>query len=213
MDTSNMTLEILKIKSKEYAERSEADFRLKGGNLSSPNALYKTIHQSIKNQWNQYPPSWFMVIQWTPAPKDFTTTKDHARHFRNKFLSAVYKCHLNQLPPPKDRIKLIWFHERAQDPNGNLIWHSNLHLGALPSPYSQSRIQLNWIIHNNVARRFRCFKNLNGKQDPALVIKEWNYDHHALYNLKDYHRFKHHQDSDLVLDYENSDLIFNIKTK
>ena len=208
-----MTLEILKIKPEGCAERSEAYFRPKGENNSRSNTLYEVIQESIKNQWNQHPPSWFLVIQWTPAPKDFATTQDHARHFRNKFLSAVYKCHLNQLPPATDRIKLIIFHERSQDPNGNLIWHSNLHLGALPFPFSQSKIQLDWIIHNNVASRFRCLRNLNPKSDPALIIKEWKYDHHAFYNLKDYHRFKHHQDSDLVLDYENSDLVFNIKTK
>ena len=31
----------------------------------------------------------------------------------------------------------------------------------------------------------------------------------ANYNLKDYYRFRHHQDSDLVLDIENSDLQFS----
>jgi hypothetical protein len=208
-----MTPAILSITSKRSAERSEADSRPKGGNESRSISLYNQIYDSIKDQWNQYPPSWFLVIQWTPAPKDFSATQSHAKHFRNKFLTAVYKCHLDQLPPPKERIKLIWFHERAQDPNGNLIFHSNLHLGALPTPYSQSRIQLDWIIQNKVAPRFRCFRHLHRKQDPALVIKEWNYDHHAFYNLKDYHRFKHHQDSDLVLDYQNSDMFFNTKTK
>jgi hypothetical protein len=39
------------------------------------------------------------------------------------------------------------------------------------------------------------------------VIRRWDYDHHAFYNLKDHYRFKHHQDSDLVLDYITSDLI------
>ena len=204
---------ILSIKPKGSAERSEAESRPKGGNESRSNKLYNEIYASIKNQWNQYPPSWFLVIQWTPAPKDFTTTQSNANHFRNKFLSAIYKCHLHQLPPPKERIKLIWFHERAQDPKGNLIYHSNLHLEALPTPYGQSKIQLDWIIQKKVASRFRSFRHLNRKQDPALVIKEWNYDHHAFYNLKDYHRFKHHQDSDLILDYDNSDLMFNLKTK
>jgi hypothetical protein len=208
-----MNQAILKVKPKGSAERSDANFRPKEGNQSSPNALYKTIHQSIKNQWNQHPPAWFLVIQWTPAPKDFTTTQDHARHFRNKFLPAIYRCHLHQLPPPENRIKLVWFHERSLDPNGNLIWHSNLHLEALPAPFGSTITQLDWIIQKKVAPHFRCFRNLNHKKHPALGIKEWNYDHHAFYNLKDYHRFKHHQDSDLVLDYENSDLIFQPKTK
>ena len=41
-----------------------------------------------------------------------------------------------------------------------------------------------------------------------MVIKPWNWDYHAFYNLKDYYFYKHHQDPDLVLDYENSDLVF-----
>jgi hypothetical protein len=40
-------------------------------------------------------------------------------------------------------------------------------------------------------------------------LKPWIREHHANYNLKDYYRFKHHQDSDLVLDIENSDLEFS----
>lgn len=204
---------ILSIKPKVTAERSEADFRPKGGNEPRPNRLYNTIQSSIKHQWNQHPPSWFLVIQWTPAPKDFTTAQAHAKHFRNKFLSAVYKCHLHQIPPPKDRLKMVWFHEKALDPHGNIIYHSNLHLQALPPTYSQSMIQLDWIIAKEVAPHFRCFRHLKRKKDPAMVIKEWDYDRHAFYNLKDYNKFKFHQDSDLVLDYKNSDLIFKKRTK
>ena len=203
-----MNQTILKIQPKGSAERSEADFRPKGGNQFNSYTLYKEIKKSITDQWNQYPPAWFLVIQWTPAPKDYSTTQGHAKHFRNKFLSIIYKTHLHQLPPAKDRIKLVWFHERALDPKGNLIWHSNLHLESLPAPFGSSKTQLEWIIQKQVAERFRCLKHLNRKQDPALVIKQWNYDHHAFYNLKDYNKFKHHQDSDLILDYENSDLIF-----
>ena len=208
-----MTQTILSIKSKGSAERSDADFLPKEGNQSRSNALYKEIKKSIKHQWNQHPPSWFLVIQWTPAPKDYATMQGHTRHFRNKFLPAIYRCHLHQLPPPEKRIKMVWFHERSLDPSGIPIWHSNLHLEALPDPFASSIPQLDWIIQKKVAPRFRCFRHLNRKEDPALVIKEWNYDHHAFYNLKDYHRFKHHQDADLVLDYRNSDLIFNTKTK
>jgi len=162
-----MTQTILSINPKRSAERSEADFRLKGGNQSRSTALYKTIQKSIENQWEHHRPSWFLVIQWTPAPKDYATTQGHARHFRNKLLPAIYKCHLHQLPPPEKRIKLVWFHERALDPNGNLIWHSNLHLEALPAPFASSITQLDWIIQKKVAPCFRCLRNLNRKKDPA----------------------------------------------
>ena len=42
----------------------------------------------------------------------------------------------------------------------------------------------------------------------GVVIKPWNWDHHAFYNLKDYYSYRHQQDPDLVLDYQNSDLVF-----
>lgn len=206
-----MTATILSIKPKDSAERSEADFRPKGGNKSRSTALHQVLQDCIEYQFKTYPPSWFLVIQWTPAPKDFATTQNQAKHFRNKFLSAVYKCDLDQLPPARNRIKLIWFHERAQDPKGNLIWHSNLHLESLPTPYASSMTQLEWIIQKKVAPRFRCLRHLNRKEDSALMIKPWIYDDHAHYNLKDYYKYKHHQDSDLVLDYLNSDLIFDQK--
>jgi hypothetical protein len=208
-----MTPTILSIKPKRCAERSESDSRPKGVNEFTPNRLYNTIHESIKNQWKKYPPSWFLVIQWTPAPKDFATAQAHAKHFRNKFLSAVYKCHLHQIPLPKGRLKMVWFHEKALDPHGNIIYHSNLHLQALPPTYNQSMIQLDWIITRSVAPDFRCLKNLSRKVNPGMVIREWNYEHHAFYNLKDYNKFKYLQDSDLVLDYQNSDLVFKKRTK
>ena len=42
----------------------------------------------------------------------------------------------------------------------------------------------------------------------GVVIKTWVWDYHSIYNLKDYYSYRHHQDPDLFLDYENSDLVF-----
>jgi hypothetical protein len=101
---------------------------------------------------------------------------------------------------------LIWFHERAQDPKGRLIYHSHLHLSNHPET-NLTTLDIHWIIDTKVAPGFKCLKNLHRKRDPAVVIKCWNKTHHSNYNLKDYYTYKHHQDADLVLDYEISDLI------
>ena len=45
-------------------------------------------------------------------------------------------------------------------------------------------------------------------EQKGVVVKPWNQDHHGFFNLKDYYIYKHYQDSDLVLDYRNSDLKF-----
>jgi hypothetical protein len=183
-----------------------ANSRPKGGNDSGLNLTYVyALKTLINNQWNLYPPSWFITIQWTPAPYKFDHASSHARHFRNKFLTAIYSCTLKQLPEPQDRCKLIWFHERVQDPKGRLIYHSHLHLTEVPKVTTAHHLQ--WMIQHQVAPGFNCLKHLHRKIDPGVVIRPWNYDYHAFYNLKDFYRHQYHQDSDLVLDVEISDLM------
>ena len=192
-----------KLQSRELAI---ANSRPKGGNESRLNRNYmKTLKTLLENQWNQHQPNWFITIQWSPAPFVFTTASKHAKHFRNKLLSYLYSTNLKKLPQPEDRCKLVWFHERAQDPQGRLIYHSHLHLTKPPGVNSAHHLQ--WIIADKIAPGFETLKNLNRKIDPGVVIIPWNYEHHAFYNLKDHYRFRHHQDSDLNLDYKFSDLI------
>jgi hypothetical protein len=183
-----------------------ANSRPKGGNTSGLNLRYmESLENLLRTQWEQHPPSWFITIQWSPAPTTFTHASSHAKHFRNKFLTAVYNCNLKRLPEPDDRCKLIWFHERAQYLHRRLIYHSHLHLTEVLKVYTAYHLQ--WIIANKVAPGFHCLKHLNRQTDPGVVIRSWSHDHHAFYNLKDYYRQQHHQDSDLVLDVQVSDLI------
>ena len=188
-----------------------ADCRLKGGNASRPHSrsitYAKVLEETLKDQWNQIKPQWFLTIQWTPAAPNFETASDHSRLFRNKLLTTIYNCRLKDLPDPQDRCRLVWFHERAQDHNGRLIYHTHLHAGSFPKPYSTQH-QLELLILTSIAPGFRCLKNLYRRKDPAVLVKTWNQEHHANYNLKDYYTYKHHQDGDLVIDYKLSDLIF-----
>jgi hypothetical protein len=183
-----------------------ANSRPQGGNTSGLDTTYiDAVKNLLINQWNAYPPSWFITIQWSPAPYKFDHASDHAKHFRNKFLTAVYHCNLKQLPEPQDRCKLTWFHERARDPKGRLIYHSHLHLTEVPQVTTAHHLQ--WIIIRRVTPGFHCLKHLNRRIDPGIIIRTWNHEHHAFYNLKDFYRHQHHQDSDLVLDVQISDIV------
>ena len=188
---------------------AKADSRPKGGNAQQPlqdHQYRKALETYIQSQWNNQQPDWFITIQWTPAPYTFEQASHHAKHFRNIFLTSVYSCSLKKLPRPEDRCRLIWFHERAQDPKGRLIYHSHLHLSNHPETIL-TPLNIHWIIDTKVAPGFKCLKHLHRSRDPAVVIKRWNETHHSTYNLKDYYTYKHQQDADLVLDYERSDLI------
>jgi hypothetical protein len=188
---------------------AKANSRPKGGNESKTHQRHQYIQELnalIQSQWNYRQPKWFITIQWTPAPYEFQAASEHARHFRNRLLTSVYSCPLRKVPGPQERCRLIWFHERVQDPKGRLIYHSHLHLDQIPGPYA-TLLDLNWMIDTKIAPGFKCLKNIHRKRDPAVVIKPWNQDHHGNYNLKDYYTYKHHQDGDLVLDYAISDLI------
>jgi hypothetical protein len=139
-----------------------------------------------------------------------------ARHFRLKLLCALLDTKPKKLPEPPDRPRIIFFHEKApvlvnpQEPNNpryKIAYHTHFHLEEYPAPYT-SWIQLDWLIHNKVAKGFHRFSTSNSRDNKGFVLKPWVREHHANYNLKDYYRFRHHQDADLVLDIENSDLKF-----
>jgi hypothetical protein len=188
-----------------------ADSRPEGGNESKITTdsltLPKVLQKHLDTQWSRYTPEWFITIQWTPAATTFDIASEHAKLFRNKLLTSVYNCHLKKIPEPLKRCKLVWFHEKAQDSYGRIIYHSHLHLTALPEPYS-TQTDLEILIATNIAPGFKCLKHLWRKYNAGIVIKPWIYERHAFYNLKDYYRFKYCQDSDLVPDCLLSDLIF-----
>jgi len=177
-----MTLTTCKSNHKRPAK---ADSRPKGGNAQQNHHHYqyqKALESYIQSQWDNHIPQWFITIQWTPAHTTFEHASDHAKHFRNLLLTSIYSCTLKKLPPPEERCRLIWFHERAQDPKGRLIYHSHLHLSDCPRSISTA-LGLHWIIDTKVAPGFQCLKHLHRKRDPAIIIKPWNQKYHGTYNL------------------------------
>jgi len=167
----------------------------------------KELEKLIKNQWKQMKPRWFLTIQWTPPARSFHVAVEHSKHFRNKLLCSVYDCELDKLPDMNERCRMIWFHEKAPDVYGRIIYHSHLHMSKLPAPY-RSITDLELLLIQKVKPGFRSLQHLFRSKNPSIVIKPWKYNHHSSYNLKDYYRYRHHQDADLTLDMsKNSDLI------
>ena len=208
-------------------ERSEVHSRPKGVNPHdhSRNNLNQTltkIHQRTKSfskiqeeliryQWEyNFQPAWFITLEWNDLPTRFETAASHSRHFKNVFLTTLLNQHLKNIPDPPFRPHLVFFHERKEMINRGrqiLAFHTHLHLGALPDPQNHLWY-LDHLIHQKVAPRVQKLLKTTTEGNRGVVIKPWIWEHHAFYNLKDYYSYKHHQDADLVLDYENSDLAF-----
>jgi hypothetical protein len=188
---------------------------LESKNYQDPARIHKAI---IEYQFQKvFQPRWFGSIQWQPFITDYATAVKESGHFRNKFFCALLSTKPTKIPNPPERPRIIWFHEKvpvcinpqdSRNPRYKIAFHTHFHLEECPEPYD-SWIRLDWLIRNQVAKGFHRFSTSNSKENKGFVLKPWIHEHHANYNLKDYYRFRHHQDSDLVLDIENSDLQFS----
>jgi len=212
---------------KNRTERSEVHSRPKGVNPQDQsrrdlNHKLIRIHQRtgsfgkvqeelIRLHWvNNFQPHWFVTLLWNDLPTRSETSISHSRHFRNVFLTSLLNQPLKKLPEPPSRPHLVFFHERKpviRQGRQILAFHTHLHLGALPDPLN-NLWYLDHLIHQKVSPRVQKLLKTTSEGNRGVVIKPWVWDHHAFYNLKDYYSYRHHQDPDLVLDYENSDLVF-----
>lgn len=222
MDLKNCTIN----NQKNQPDRREGCSLPSGGNRKSPprefdrqleriysrtksrNLVYKEI---ISNQWKEnFQPKWFVTLLWNDLPTRSEVVSSHARHFRNVFLTSLLDTDLKHLPEPPARPHLIFFHERKPviiRGRQIIAYHTHLHLGPLPD-HQNHLWYLDHLIHQKVAPRVQKLLKSRSKDNEGVVIKPWIWNHHAFYNLKDYYRYQHHQDPDLILDYLNSDLKF-----
>ena len=213
------------------AERREVHSRLKRvtpshpirthNNLNSNSSNNQSYHNSrltpgilqdiIRDQWeNNFQPQWFITLLWNDLPTRSETVISHSRHFRNVLLTNLYNVTLRNLPESTSRTRLVFFHERTPVISRNRCihpFHTHLHLGAVPEPWNQKE-SLTSLIRHHVSPRVQKLLKSTTPGNQGVVIKPWNYQHHAFYNLKDYNSWRHHQDPDLILDYQNSDLRF-----
>jgi hypothetical protein len=179
---------------------------------SRTHSFGKVMEKVIQNQWEtNFRPEWFISIRWNDLPTAFSTVEGHTKHLRNVFMTQLMRCDSpRDLPDPPGRPSAVFFHERsAEICRGRLIlpFHTHLHLEKLPSPLNE-KSYLQFLFHDRVAPKVQKLLKTTTKNNEGVVIKRWNREHHGSYNLKDYYKYKHHQDSDLVLDYKNSDLLF-----
>jgi len=209
-------------------ERSEVHSRPKGVNPQDHSRIKQNqklirIHQKtgsfgkvqeelIRQNWEtNFRPHWFITLLWNDLPTRYDTAEGHAKTFRNVFLTKLLRCNSpTKIPDPPARPQLVFFHERKPViTRGRQItaFHTHLHLGPLPDHQNHLWF-LDHLIHQEVTPRVRNLLKTTREGNKGVVIKPWVWDHHAFYNLKDYYRYKHHQDADLVIDYLNSDLVF-----
>lgn len=177
---------------------------------SKTNSFGKVMEKVILNQWEtNFRPHWFITIEWNDLPTSYAQVEGHTKHLRNVFLTQLMGCRSpRDLPDPPGRPSAIFFHERKPAicrSRQILPFHTHLHLEKLPSPLNE-QWYLDVLLRSQVAPRVQKLLKTNTEENKGIVIKRWNKKHHGSYNLKDY--YKYHQDSDLVLDYRNSDLKF-----
>lgn len=217
----------IKTNHQRRTDRREVHSRPTGVNESRPSMMHlnqrlkrihhktrshpKVLQELIRDQWgNNFQPQWFITLLWNDLPTRSETVISHSRHFRNVFLTSLLNQPLKKLPKPPLRPHLVFFHERKPViVKGRQItaFHTHLHLGALPDRLNHLWY-LDHLIHQKVSPRVQKLLKTTTEGNRGVVIKPWNWDHHAFYNLKDYYSYRYHQDPDLALDYQNSDLVF-----
>ncbi len=102
----------------------------------------------------------------------------------------------------------MFFRERCLvTHNGRQIpaFHTHLHLGALPDHLTHL-----WHLHHLINQKISpCVQRLlktTSDGNKGVVIKPWDWNHRAFYNMKDYYRYKQHQNPGLAIDHQNSDV-------
>jgi len=193
-------------------DQSKRDLNRKLIRIHQRTGSFGTVQEElIRLHWeNNFRPQWFVTLLWNDLPTRSEIATSHSRHFRNVFLTSLLNQPLKKLPDPPSRPHLVFFHERKPViTRGRQItaFHTHLHMGALPDPLNHLWY-LDHLIHQKVSPRVQRLLKTTSEGNRGVVIKPWNWDHHAFYNLKDYYSYKYHQDPDLVLDYQNSDLVF-----
>ena len=216
-----------KINYQRKTDRREVHSRPTGVNQSRPSRTHlnhrlqrihqktrshpKVLQELIRDQWeNNFQPQWFITLLWNDLPTRSEAVISHSRHFRNVFLTSLLNQPLTTLPEPPLRHHLVFFYERKLViTRGRQItaFHTHIHLGALPDPLNHLWY-LDHLIHQKVSPRVQKLLKTTTEGNRGVVIKPWVWDHHAFYNLKDYYFYQRQQDPDLVLDYQNSDLVF-----
>jgi len=182
------------------------------------NQFIKQIKAWVKNTENFYPPQYFMTILWNDLPSDSITASSHTRHLLNvlkcKFYS-VKRC--SNIPCFPKRFGAIVFQERKpfiqtrfdkykkKYSTYKIAYHTHIHI----INWNLKETRINFIrdqIIDKLGDHVYKLLKTDTEDNRGLTLKKWSDDYHSNYNYKDFN-YKYSSDGDLVLDYENSDLI------
>jgi len=178
----------------------------------------------IWKTWDKYPPEWFVTILWNDLPTSPITSTSHTKHLRNKILCEVTgKKRCDDIPEFPDRLGITAFQERTEMQNGQVTFHTHLHLynsssgsAIITDPQDglwQNSEQLHFLIRYKLGTKIQKLLKTTTPGNEGVVVKRWNKDHHRDYNMKEMGRQKkkvltrYTQDNDLLLDVMNSDLL------
>lgn len=156
-------------------------------------------------------PTWFITIEYYPVIRIYEEAEKEARYINNMLLSKVLKCNKRKINEHPERPLVLWFHEKQNmiinqsksRPKYGIGYHSHLHLGCCPDPYGTYNTRAKFLLDYYFTTKAQRTSKNKSKFNQGVVILPWIYKRHAFYNLKDFSRFRHHQDYDLVLDYKN----------
>jgi hypothetical protein len=186
--------------------------------------LNNTTQRWIWNTWRQYPPEWFVTILWNDMPTSPITCTSHTSKLRNLFLCEVTgkkkSGHLADFP---NRLGITSFQERTISDNGKIIYHTHWHIynsasgsAIITDPHEglwQNWAQLHFLLRYKVGNRIQKLLKTTKKGNEGIVVKRWSEEFHLDYNMKEWkqkrYEFFHQytQDKDLLIDYENSDVL------
>ena len=166
----------------------------------------------IFNTWHLYQPEWFITLLWNDCPTDPVKASSHTRILRRMMLEKYFGVkNMSKVPEFPDRPGMMTFQERTVSQTGKVTFHTHMHLSNTDGCWESKR-DVEEFVRKSGANVKKLLKTTK-KGNKGVESIAWHQDHHMYYNLKEHQRQKkitltrYLQDGDLLLDYENSDLI------
>ena len=121
---------------------------------------------------------------------------------------------ISKVPEFPERPAMMIFHERTCYQTGKVTFHTHMHLSNTDGRWGSELVVEDFVRKSgaNVKKLLKSTKKAN----KGVESTAWHQDQHMHYNLKEHQRQKkitltrYLQDGDLLLDYENSDLISSL---